>query len=123
MSRTKTLDQIEAMQRKAVRFVDTVLDDPALAPEIESLSSDQYAERKHIRINPNPKELRYMPGPTKQELQDTVDEVSERITDMLNPALTRIKLISKLQELNELVNGSDEDDDEEEEDSDKEEEN
>lgn len=53
-------------------------------------------------------------APTKQELQDLIDEVGTRVTDMLNPALTREQIVEQLQEMDELVNGSDDDEDEEE---------
>lgn len=44
--KTKTLDQMTAMQRKAVRFLRDVIGDQDKANEIESLSSAEYAERK-----------------------------------------------------------------------------
>ncbi|MEP6539597.1 MAG: hypothetical protein ABJF23_29950 [Bryobacteraceae bacterium] len=53
---------------------------------------------------------------TKKELQDTLDEVGVKVSEMLNPAFSREEIIVALQELDELVNGSDEDDEEEEED-------
>lgn len=48
-------------------------------------------------------------GPTKAELQETLESVGSSILDMLDPALTREELVSKVKELDELVNGSDED--------------
>jgi hypothetical protein len=60
--------------------------------------------------------------PTKAELQQTLDEIGEKVTEMLNPALTREQVIELAQELDELVNGSDEDDETEEEEDDEEEE-
>ena len=51
---------------------------------------------------------------TKQQLQSTLNTVGERISEALNPALTREAIIEQLQELDELLNGSDDpaDDDE-----------
>jgi hypothetical protein len=51
---------------------------------------------------------------TKKELQDTLDEVGSRISDMLDPALSREQLVEQLQELDEMLNGSDDDDSEDE---------
>jgi hypothetical protein len=60
--------------------------------------------------------------PTKKELQQLLDEVGERISDMLNPVLTREELVSQVQELDALVNGTDEDEEGDEEESDEDEE-
>jgi hypothetical protein len=53
--------------------------------------------------------------PTKKELQQLIDEVGERVSDMLNPVLTREELVSQVQELDALVNGADEEEEDEEE--------
>jgi hypothetical protein len=55
-----------------------------------------------------------MKGPTKAELQETLDQVGETIADMLDPSLTRKQLVDQLKDLDELVNGIGEDDDDEE---------
>jgi hypothetical protein len=47
---------------------------------------------------------------TKKELQDTLDEVGIKVSEMLNPAFSREEIIVSLQELDEIVNGSDDDD-------------
>jgi hypothetical protein len=54
---------------------------------------------------------------TKQELtelQGLLDDVGERVSDLLNPALSREQLVELVQELDDLVNGTEEEDDEEE---------
>lgn len=114
MPRGKTLDQVEAMQRKALRFVADVLGDSDKADEIEQLSVGEYAARKGIRINPKTKELKLMSGAiTKKELEDTLDEVSNKVTEMLNPALTRKEVVVLVQELDQIVNGSSDAEDDE----------
>ena len=49
---------------------------------------------------------------TKQQLQDTIDEVGEKLDELLNPVLTREQIIEGLQELDGIINGSDEEDEE-----------
>lgn len=46
----KTYDQAEAMQAKAVRFTRDVVGDPDKADEIESLSVEEYADRKGLQL-------------------------------------------------------------------------
>jgi len=47
----KTLDQVERMQAKAVRFLRDVVGDEDKASEIEGLSPQEYAERKRVTIS------------------------------------------------------------------------
>jgi hypothetical protein len=49
-----------------------------------------------------------------EELQGLLDDVGERVSDLLNPALSREQLVELVQELDDLVNGTEEEDDEEE---------
>lgn len=48
---------------------------------------------------------------TKKELQNLVDEIGERVSDMLDPVLAREEIVEQLKELDSLVNGSDDEDD------------
>lgn len=52
--KTKTRAQVEAMQRKAVRFLNDVADKPDLADDIEDMSVEEYAKHKHITLS-NPR--------------------------------------------------------------------
>ena len=52
---------------------------------------------------------------TKQQLQNTLDEVGEQVGDMLDPALSREQIVERLQELDEMLNGSSEEEDDDEE--------
>ena len=51
-TKTVTEEQLEAKQAKAVRFLRDVVGDEEKADEIESLSPSEYAERKHLTVNP-----------------------------------------------------------------------
>jgi len=50
---------------------------------------------------------------TKLDLQDTLDQIGDMVTDALDPALTREEVIQKLQDIDDIVNGEpgDEEDD------------
>ncbi len=48
--KTKTIDQIRAMQDKAVRFLRDVVGDPDKAEEFEAMSLEEYAEHKRVTI-------------------------------------------------------------------------
>ena len=48
--------------------------------------------------------------PTKRQLQKLIDEVGEKISDLLDPVLTREELVAQVQELDALVNGTGEED-------------
>ena len=64
-----------------------------------------------------------MPQPTKQELSDTLDRISELADDALDPELTREELVAKVKEIADMTDGEDsdvednEDDEDEDEDS------
>lgn len=72
-----TLEQIEARRQKAIRMADIVRDDPDLADELESLTPEEYAERRGFQIveNPRGKEVRTMPRPTREELEEENSEL------------------------------------------------
>jgi hypothetical protein len=115
------LEQVEAKQRQAVRFAFDVLNDADKADELESLTPEEYAKRKGIRIvqaNPKPhKETKRMAaaGPSKQALTDILDEVSAKVQDMLDAELTRKEIVILAKELDDIVNGPDEDEDDDDE--------
>jgi hypothetical protein len=94
MRKAKTLAQVAAMQKKAVRFVSDVLDEPEHAEEIEELSPEEYAERKRIRIT-NPREKRGLnhmavSRPSRSKLEERIEELeqeNEALTEKLDSIL------------------------------------
>lgn len=98
-SKRKTYKQVEAAQAKAVRFAENVLDDPDLANDLENLTPEEYAEKKHWEINEsNPcrmtgeryalihksnfsgKEVQSMP--TKDQLMERIRELEDENDDL-----------------------------------------
>lgn len=106
-----TRDQAETAKKRAASFMRNVLNDDDRAGEIGNESLDDWAEETGRSIT-NPKNRRQaMPkGPSKTELEDTLDQVGDMITDALDPALTREEVVEKLQEIDDMLNGDDEDD-------------
>jgi hypothetical protein len=122
--RALTLEQVERMKSRAVRFVQDVLGDLDRAAEIEAESPEAYAERKGVEINPiltvrtirvQDRRLRTMAqGPTKAELEQMVDEVADLANEALDPSLTREEVIDKVKAIADLVGDEDEEEEEEE---------
>ncbi len=54
-------------------------------------------------------------GPTKAELQGVIDQVSDILSDALDPALTREEVIQKIQEADEIINPDESEEEEEQE--------
>lgn len=104
--KTKTRDQVEKMQAKAVRFSDDVLQDSSKADEIAGLSVEEYAARKKITVV-NPTRRNRMarrnppPTPSKEELLDRIDELEQE-----NQELSDI-----VDEINDLTSPGDDDSD------------
>lgn len=53
---------------------------------------------------------------TKQQLEEHLSDVATRVSDLLNPALSREAIIEELQELDEALNGESDGDEADEED-------
>lgn len=132
MKNSRTIQQVRTAKDRAERFLRNVLHDDDRADEVADESPEHYAERRHIELIENPARLSRaaavrdmldfmdhshsrrnnttMAQPTKQELNDLVTEAGDKITELLDPELTREEIVRKAKELDELINGSDEDD-------------
>lgn len=117
--RDRTIEQVEAAQRKAVRFAENVLADDDKAAELASLSPEEYADRKRLRIiNPTPataERNRLMPKqPTRAELLERIEELEEALSERDE----RLDNIAQMATPEEEEEDDDTDDDEEYEDED-----
>ena len=97
--------ELEGRKAQAVRFTRDVLGDDNRADEIEHESLDDYAERRHIKLE-NPKGRISMAVPTRSELLERIQELESENED----------LQSKLDEIGDLVSGDGEGEEEEEDD-------
>jgi hypothetical protein len=109
--KTLTPKQLEARKEKAVRFVRDVLENDDRASEIEDESLEDYAERRRLEIT-NPRRRRtHMPrvstGPTKADLQVTLDEITDKANEALDPQCTREDVVATVKEIYSLAAGED----------------
>lgn len=113
MAKVKTFDQVAASKRKAVSFTENVLEDPDRAAEIEAESVEDYADRKKFLIeNPNREDT--MPETmTKDQLEELLDDVGEKLDQALDPKLTREELVELVEQASDLIEGDEEEEMEE----------
>jgi hypothetical protein len=109
--KSKTLDQVERMQDKAVRFLRDMVLDPDKADEFEAMSPQEYAEHKGITIRENPRSIS-MADASKAELSNALDDIQDILDDALDPELSREEVVAKVKEAYTIASG-DEDEDEE----------
>jgi hypothetical protein len=79
-------ERLKTAQARAVRFAENVLEDSDLADDLESLTPEEYADRKGIIIT-NPMERRISTvangnGRTKQDLLDEIDQLQQENQDL-----------------------------------------
>jgi len=107
VAKTKTLDEIERMQAKAVRFVTDVLGDEDRAAEIEGESPEGYAARKKIGvINPNTR--RYKVARTIQDYKDEIRDLKDEVAQLEE---TNEGLQEQLDGISEILSPEDTDED------------
>jgi hypothetical protein len=73
--KSKTAEQVEAMKAKAVKFLQDVVGDRAKAAEVESMSLQEYAEKKKIAIS-NPRKAKSEKRKAKSENPDETAEAA-----------------------------------------------
>jgi hypothetical protein len=126
-SKILTRDQAESRKDKAVRFAESVLDDPDLADDIASEDLDDWVERKGITLIDNPRErslksLKMANGNggsdmTKTELQGCVDGALDILQGAYTPEASREELAAAVGDAIDALSGdsggddADEDDD------------
>ena len=86
MKKYLTREQTQTAQARAVRFAKNVLEDSNLADDLESLTPEEYADRKGMVIT-NPLKRRIPSvangnGRTKQDLLDEIDELQQENADL-----------------------------------------
>src|SRR5215831_4489028 len=86
----RTREQTETAQARAVRFAENVLEDSDKADQIESLTPEEYVDRRGITItNPLERRITNMVGNgnnmTKADLQDVCDQVQDILSNAYTP--------------------------------------
>ena len=106
-NKAKTLEQLEQMRQKAVRFLRDVVGDDDKAEEFNEMTPEEYAEHKGVEIAANPKRRR-MPTssrPTRAELEERIEDLEQE----------NAELNDKLDSIVDIAGSSDEEDGDEEE--------
>lgn len=117
--KAKTINQIESMRQKAVRFLRDVVGDPDKAEEFEAMSPSDYAEHKKIRMIENPASqsnrrstTTTMARKTYADLQAEVKDLKEENADLSDRMDTILDIVSPQEDDDDDETEDDEDDDE-----------
>jgi hypothetical protein len=121
--KVKTVEQVEAMLKKAEQFARNVLGDPEKAQQFADMDVVEYASRKGIQVQNTGRrggshERTETVVMTKPEMESLLDEVDQLLQGALDPTLTREELVERVIEVAELVGGEDESEAEESEEED-----
>jgi len=94
-----TLGEAETKRQQAIQFLERVGGDSA---KFEAMDAREYAESRGAQVLENPRRVTTM---TKQELAETLDQLSDGLDEALDPELTREELVAKVKELSDLAAG------------------
>src|SRR4051794_20523493 len=110
-----TRSEADAKRRQAIAFLRRIGNNDA-ADTFEGMSAAEYAEHRGVQLLENPRRSAYrMPrqtGPTKAELADRLEEITDLAEEALDPELTREDLVAKLKELADVASGEAEEEEE-----------
>ena len=102
MAKEVTREQAATKKAQAARHLERT-GQPDRAQEFRSMSVEQYAEYRGLRLT-NPGARRgFMPGESKAELTDRLDEISDLIDAALDAGLSREEVIGKVKEMRDLI--------------------
>jgi len=104
-----TRSEAEAKRQQAIEFLRRIGNDES-AERFEGMTAEQYAEHRGAELLQNSKTIRRKDmaretGPTKAELSDVLDEISDLAEEALDPELTREELVAKVKELADVASG------------------
>ena len=117
MAKEVTREQAATKKAQAASLMERT-GQPDRAEEFRSMSLEQYAEHRGLRLT-NPRARRaFMPGETKGELADKIDEIESLIDEALDAELSRERVIAKIKEMRDVVEGEDEEESDLDEDND-----
>jgi hypothetical protein len=119
MAKELTRAQAERKKAQAAAFMERI-EEPDRADEFDSMSVEEYAEHKGLRIaNPKfkarSKEMATTSLPSKSDLQDQIDSAIEILDGAYEPESTREDLAEAVGSALEVLRGEDEDEGDEDE--------
>src|SRR4051794_21875164 len=110
-----TRSEAETKRRQAIGFLRRIGNDNA-ADDFQAMDAAEYAEHRGAQLLQNPTRSAYhMPrqtGPTKVELADRLEEITDLAEEALDPELTREDLVVKIKELADVASGETEEEEE-----------
>ena len=106
----RTYAQVEAAQRRAISAAENLTQDDDLADEIESLSVEEYAERKGFEIVENPHKKGGGIMSRIQQLEAELEDANNRIAELEEEREDVLSVLG----MEVVVEEDDEDDDEDE---------
>jgi hypothetical protein len=113
MAKQVTREQAERKRTQAAAFMDRI-GQPDRAQEFDDMSTDEYAEQRGLRLSNPERKRRQMAarssGPTKDDLQDTIDSAIATLDEAYTPESSREDLAAAIGEALETLRGEDEDD-------------
>jgi ribonuclease E len=123
-SKTVTREQAELKKAQAADFMER-MGDSDRADEFDSMSVDEYAEGKGLRLsNPPLKSKRRIAtmarssGPSKADLQDQLDQIGDILDDAYDPQSSREDLAAAVGEALDVLNDEETEDESDDPDSD-----
>jgi len=117
MAKSVTREQAERKKTQAAAFMERIGEDDR-ADEFDDMSVDEYAERRGLQIaNPTRKARKTTmaaSGPSKAELQETIDDAIEVLDAAYAPETGREELASAVGQALDILNGEDDSESEDE---------
>jgi len=112
-TRTVTREQAERKKSQAAAFMERIGEDDR-ADEFDDMSVDEYVEHRGLQIaNPKRKARKTTmagAGPSKAELQETIDDAIEVLDAAYAPETGREELASAIGQALDILNGEDDSD-------------
>jgi hypothetical protein len=113
MAKTVTREQAERKKSQAAAFMERIGEDDR-ADEFDDMSVDEYAEHRGLQIaNPKGKGRKTTmaaSGPSKAELQDTIDSAIGVLDEAYAPEATREELAEAVGQALDILNGEEDSD-------------
>jgi hypothetical protein len=111
MAKQVTREQAERKKAQAAAFMERIGESDR-ADEFDDMSVDEYAEHRGLQIaNPQRKARKTnmaAAGPSKAELQETIDDAAEALNNAYTPEASREDLAAAVGEALDILNGEDE---------------
>ena len=110
MAKELTREQAETKKHQAAELMERTGQSDR-ADEFRSMSVEEYADHRGLRLTNPRSKGGFMPHESKAELTDRMDEIESLIDEALDAELTREEVIQKIKEMRDVVEGEEEEED------------